>query len=109
MSVIKNIENIELEDNSVTITVNNGQLKSRVGSTAYIQVLDDTDLTSLTLTGTMDKDEDSMDVGAIKLSDFSGVTAITAEGLYMLPVDEFDTFTLTAEGSTEVIVKVIEN
>lgn len=109
MSVIKNIETLELDNDSVTITVNNGKVKDRVGSTAYIQVLDDTSLTSLTVSGTLSKDEDSMDAGVIKMADFSGVEAITAEGLYMLPVDEFDTITLTADGETEVIVKIIED
>lgn len=107
MSKIKINKRFELSDNSKTIPVNAKGIGNAVGTNAYIQVLDDRSLTALNMSATLDNSEDAMPVGVIDMADFTGLETIESAGVFLIPVTAFETLTFTADGSTEVIVKVV--
>lgn len=104
---IFNIKTIELEDGSATVNLGADKIGDNVVQTVYLQVSGD-GLTSLSVAGKAQEDEDATAMASISMADFTVKTAITSAGIYMVAAEALSSIELTAVGECEVVVKGVK-
>lgn len=109
MKILKEIKNVYLDSNSETILLSSDNEGNRISGTAYIQLSDASDVESITIEGKLTKSESVMQIGAISLADYKAVDEITEAGIYLIPIDGLNKIILTADGSADVTLKIIED
>ena len=101
---IKTMLEAELNNGSKTVYFGNGKVGDNVVQSIYVQVLDDV---TVTLTGTMNNDEDPVSLAAISMADMSKVSSLDDKGIYLVIAEPLTSLTLSSSGEVDVIVKAI--
>lgn len=97
---IKVLDTLELSSEVSVITLGKDELGNEVVETLYLNVMDDTNLTSIALAG-----ENDEPIGVISAADYSTAESITEAGVYMADVAGFSKIKMTVTGTCTVRVK----